>query len=158
MVNICKNYIKNVILPSEVGLIEFGISGRFKDDKLTPHQLNIGIWEEVRFDAILVNCHKKYIRGFEFKVNRSDFLQDKKWKKYIKYCNTFSFVCPPGIIKKEEVEKGIGLVYVSAGEHPNWPNIQWIKKAKAREVDREVYIKVITNMLMRAKVRNGEIF
>jgi len=172
---ICRDYVKKVILPSEVGLLEFGISGRFKDDKLMPNYLNLGIWEEIRFDAILVNCHKKYIRGFEFKVSRGDFLQDKKWHKYLKYCNTFAFVCPPGIIKKGEVEKGIGLVYVSAGEHPNrpqiqWiqkaragehpnrPQIQWIQKARAREVDQEVYIKIITLMLLRAKFRNGEIF
>lgn len=159
MINICKDYVRNVIRPTEVGLIEFGIYGRWHNDKLISSQeYNSGTWEKVQFDAILVDCHKRYVRGFEFKVSRSDFLQDKKWKKYLKYCSSFSFVCPPDIIKKSEVEKGIGLVYVSAGDCTKWPAIQWIQRPRSRPMEDIVYIRVITSMLLRAKTRRDEIF
>jgi len=51
--------------------------------------------------------------GYEIKVSRSDFLGDEKWTEYLPYCNRFSFVCPNGLIQKEEIASGIGLIYVS---------------------------------------------
>ena len=80
----------------QVGLFEFGINRR-------------------RFDCIIINAHSRRIRGYEFKVNRSDFLKDNregKWKKYLKYCHTFTGVCPPGIIRREEIESPAGLLWV----------------------------------------------
>lgn len=52
--------------------------------------------------------------GYEIKVNRADFLHDEKWRSYLDYCNEFYFVCPSGIIIKNEVPTEIGLIYISS--------------------------------------------
>lgn len=51
--------------------------------------------------------------GYEIKTSRNDFINDTKWKKYLDYCNAFYFVCPPQIIKKEELPIEAGLYYTS---------------------------------------------
>ena len=51
--------------------------------------------------------------GYEIKVSRADFLNDDKWHGYLPYCNFFSFVCPTGLIKPEELPKDVGVIYVS---------------------------------------------
>jgi hypothetical protein len=54
------------------------------------------------------------VSGYEVKVSRADFLGDKKWPGYLKYCNEFYFVSPPDIIKLEELGADVGLLYCSA--------------------------------------------
>lgn len=61
---------------------------------------------------------------FEVKISRSDFLADKKKKKHAAYSllpeslgnsrcpNYFSYVCPNGLIKPEEIAAHTGLYYV----------------------------------------------
>jgi hypothetical protein len=56
---------------------------------------------------------KPAIRAYEIKVNRSDFLNDKKWEEYLLYCNEFYFVCPRDLIYPQELPQGVGLMYVS---------------------------------------------
>ncbi len=137
----CIDFVKNNST-NDVGIVEFGIRG-------------------VRLDAILVNTHRRLIRGFEFKTSRNDFLSDKKWEKYLKYCNTFSFICPTGVIKKEEVPKGIGLVYLrcekwySGYDGKDHENIrsELVKRPTGRELDKEIYIEIISLLLNRAKYR-----
>lgn len=51
--------------------------------------------------------------GYEIKVTRRDFVGDDKWQQYLEACNEFYFVCPPGIIKPEEVPDGCGLLHVA---------------------------------------------
>jgi hypothetical protein len=52
--------------------------------------------------------------GYEIKDARSDFLRDDKWPAYLPYCHLFYFVCPRGVIAKEEVPEGCGLIYAGA--------------------------------------------
>lgn len=52
--------------------------------------------------------------GYEIKVNRSDFMSDKKWNRYLKYCNEFYFVAPKGVIEPDEVPKEAGLMRVAS--------------------------------------------
>lgn len=51
--------------------------------------------------------------AYEIKVSRSDFLSDRKWHKYLDYCNYFYFVCPWKMIQPTEVPHGAGLVWLS---------------------------------------------
>jgi len=51
--------------------------------------------------------------GYEIKVSRSDFLGDDKWPEYLKYCNEFYFVTPSGLVDKEELPEGVGLIQCS---------------------------------------------
>ena len=70
--------------------------------------------------AIKQSWAKPCIIGYEIKVSRSDFLRDKKWQNYQKYCHEFYFVSPPGIVKIEDLDAAgcgdVGLIYYSA-EH-----------------------------------------
>jgi hypothetical protein len=36
-------------------------------------------WKDLRIDALIVDINRRWIRGFEIKVNRGDFLKDDKW-------------------------------------------------------------------------------
>jgi hypothetical protein len=67
----------------------------------------------LRIDAILIDTHHRWIRGFEIKTTHSDFLQDKKWQYYSEFVSSLCIVCPKDLIKKEEVPKPFGLIYVS---------------------------------------------
>ena len=67
---------------------------------------------ELRADAIVINTKQRWIRGFEIKVSRSDFLQDDKWILYSQFCSSLSFACPEGLIQPNEVEKPFGLLWI----------------------------------------------
>lgn len=51
--------------------------------------------------------------GYEIKVSRSDFTSDTKWLSYLPLCHQFYWVCPSGLIKKEEVSNDAGLIWVT---------------------------------------------
>ncbi len=174
--DLCKNYIRSVLKrENDIGIFEFGVNAYWKDNKLINYRnhnysskstwsytnLSLGrIHEDIRLDAIMINVERQHIRGFEFKTSRNDFKSDNKWHKYLKYCNTFTFVCPEGVINKNELPNGIGLVYVSP-DGRSWMiekvNFAWMKRPKSREVDKEVYLKMIESMLQKAKFRQGDI-
>lgn len=65
-----------------------------------------------RIDAAIIDTSKRWIRGFEIKVTRSDFLRDEKWYEYTQFCSSLSIVCPEGLIMKEEVPRPFGLLYI----------------------------------------------
>jgi DNA repair protein MmcB-like len=49
----------------------------------------------------------------EIKVSRADFFSDvksDKWKKYTPFCSHFFFVSPKGMVQKDEVPQGAGLL------------------------------------------------
>lgn len=82
-------------------------------------------WGGYRIDAIVINTESRWIRGFEIKMNRSDFLRDEKWQHYAQFCSSLSVVCPQGIIKKEEVPDPFGLLVVR-----NEYSVDWVKKPR----------------------------
>lgn len=69
-------------------------------------------WGNLRIDALIINTQKRLIRGFEIKVNRSDFLQDEKWIMYSQFCSSLSIACPEGLIQPNEVSKPFGLLWI----------------------------------------------
>lgn len=69
-------------------------------------------WGDLRIDAILIDTAHRWIRGYEIKVNRQDFLKDTKWAEYSMFCSSLCVVCPAGLIQPEEVEKPFGLIWV----------------------------------------------
>ena len=71
------------------------------------------------------------VTGYEIKVDRSDFLQDEKWRYYLPYCNQFYFVCPKGIIAPEELEESVGLMIVAS----TGTRLFTKRKATYRDVD-----------------------
>jgi hypothetical protein len=75
--------------------------------------------------------------GYEVKVSRSDFLQDKKWQNYLPVCNTFYFVSPPDVISKADLPDGIGLYHVVDN------HLTCVKKAKRQEFDKDAVFEVL---------------
>jgi hypothetical protein len=69
--------------------------------------------------------------GYEIKVSRSDFVRDDKWHAALPMCNLFSFVCPPGLIRADEVPKEVGVLWASV----NGTMMMTKKKAHYRAVE-----------------------
>lgn len=89
------------------------------------------------FDGLSItkSYTKPCIVGYEIKVSRSDFLQDNKWHLYLQYCNEFFFVVPKGLVKKDELPDGVGLIYYS----PNTKEtLHTVKKALYRQIEEPV--------------------
>lgn len=91
----------------------------------------------LKFDglAITKSYTKPNIIGYEIKVSRGDFLQDNKWHLYLQYCNEFYFVVPKGLVSKEELPEGVGLIYYN----PEAKQVlKTVKKALYRQIDEPV--------------------
>ncbi len=81
------------------------------------------------------------LHEYEVKISRSDFLADKKQKatKFAHYemrnertCpNYFYYVCPEGLIKKNEIPTWAGLYYYAEGEIWMIQNAKRLHKASA---------------------------
>lgn len=69
-----------------------------------------------RIDVVAVRQRqylRKQFRGYEIKVSRSDFLADvgsQKWRKYLAVCHQVYFAAPAGMLRKEEIPHGAGLI------------------------------------------------
>jgi len=80
-----------------------------------------------RIDSIIIDLRKRWIRGFEIKMTRADFLKDEKWQSYTEFTSSLSIVCPDGLITPEEINKPFGLLYVKNGaDHGR--TLRWVKK------------------------------
>jgi len=75
-----------------------------------------------RIDAVIVDTIHRWVRGFEIKMSRADFLRDSKWSAYTRFLSSLSIVCPEGLIKPEEIEKPFGLLWVTE------TRFQWKKR------------------------------
>ena len=144
-----EKYLKGRSAGPGVNLFEMGIAGR-------------------RVDLIHINPHTQHIRIFEMKVSRSDFIADKKWQNYLKYCHTFSFVCPYGLITKDDIPNGIGVLWIYKWKHKaqyclskeiQWLYGQeWIKRPKRREMKATTMVYVAFLMLERMISRKHDVF
>lgn len=121
-----------------------------------PKVLEIGPYGgSFRFDVIDVNRRDRKVKIFEVKTNRSDFLGDEKWERYLDYCDYFAFVCPKGVIKKSDLPEKIGLVYIEKSKsRRSWETDlkhEYIRKSyKLREGENlEGYIKVLEAVASR---------
>lgn len=67
-------------------------------------------------------------REFEIKISRGDFFCDAKKEKHSRTdgANYFYYVVPDGLVKKEEVDKRYGLIYVRESSIRN--TIELIRK------------------------------
>jgi hypothetical protein len=66
--------------------------------------------------AIAKSYSPVVIRIYEVKISRGDFQRDifeGKYKSYLPFCNYLYFAIPSGLLKKEEIPEGCGLVTYS---------------------------------------------
>lgn len=101
-------------------------------DEVTDYGRHIA-GRQSRIDAIAlkIGYTKFQLWGYEVKVNRQDFLRDEKWHQYLEMCNSLYFVCPHGVIAKDEVPAEAGLMYVTK----NGRRLRIVKKAPYRHVE-----------------------
>lgn len=116
----------------------------------------------LRFDLIRVDPYRRYVRIFEFKSCRQDFVSDNKWQKYLPYCHTFTFVCPIGVIQKDDLPSGIGLLSIYKWkwkQNERWIlNSEWIKRPKKRDVDQGVLLNLAFMLVHRTIWRKDDVF
>lgn len=63
--------------------------------------------------AVFKSYSNQAVRIYEVKINRGDFIQDVTRGKYLKYmdqCNQLFFAVPAGLVKKEDLPDGCGLI------------------------------------------------
>jgi hypothetical protein len=79
-----------------------------------------GLNPEQRFDAWAINLYpsKKHLTiAYEVKVSRSDFLNEiknpHKRDMAMMYSNEFYFATPKGLVSKEEIPSGCGLIEIA---------------------------------------------
>lgn len=89
--------------------------------------------ELLKFDALAMkrSWANPCVTGYEVKVARSDFMKDQKWPGYMAYCHKFSFVCPKGLITKDELPEEVGLIYY----YPDAGALRSERPAKHRMID-----------------------
>lgn len=89
----------------------------------TPVVANVTTMFDWEVDLFSVN-QSGMTYEFEVKISRSDFLRDKKkrkwgmldWKPKAKLPNYFSYACPVGLINVEEIPSYCGLFYYEDGK------------------------------------------
>ena len=80
-----------------------------------------------RIDAAVIDVSKRWIRGFEIKMSRSDWLRDEKWQEYSRFCSSLSVVCPEGLIQADEIDSPFGLLWIM--NEQGFP-VKWVSKPK----------------------------
>jgi hypothetical protein len=115
--------------------IKHALSRRHKDDFFLTEVKDGPTWfkDHVRIDAWAMkkSWSNPHVLGYEVKVSRSDFLNDTKWPSYLSMCNSLSFVCPKGLIKPDEIDPQVGLIYYN----PEKKSLYTAKKALYRNIE-----------------------
>jgi len=109
-------------------------------------------WGDLRIDALVLDTRRRWIRGFEIKISRNDFLQDDKWVLYSEFCSSLSIVCPAEVIQPSEIKKPFGLMWVEPGK---WETrLLWKKKPiKFQKRNSLAWFWTYTNVLEKEIIR-----
>ncbi len=96
-------------------------------------------------DVIAISkSYKPTVRVFEVKASRDDFWGDVNRGKYLKYlenCNQFFFAAEAGVLKKEDIPQGCGLI--TRGSHG------WHVQMAARRTDCQLSTEFLLALLMK---------
>ena len=101
-----------------------------------------------KFDAWVMTRSWVNLRmiGYEIKVSRNDFKQDKKWREYLPYCHQLYFICPWGLIQPEEINGEAGLCWLSK----NGKRIYIKKHVLQRDI--EIPVELLIHVVMSRTV------
>lgn len=89
-------------------------------------------------------------RVFEIKISRADFLSDittGKWQGYLRWCNAVTFAVPEGLVKRDEVPAGCGLMV--RGES-GWRSVRKPTLQQLRELPTTVWQKLLFDGIERS--------
>lgn len=93
------------------------------------------------------------ITGYEIKISRGDFTQDKKWPGYLPFCNEFYFVTPAGLVTVDEIPEGVGLIWTTK----NGRGLRVQKNSVWREMDENYSARIFAYIIItRAKVVDSD--
>ena len=98
----------------------------------------------LRADFLALNT-KREIIIVEVKSCVQDFRTDKKWHKYLPYCNKLYFALTPKVWEKlkTEIPKGIGVMTT------NDYGVTVVQSAKRRDVDLDHQLEILTRLAFR---------
>lgn len=89
-------------------------------------------------------------RAFEVKVTRSDFLSDVssgKYLKYARYAGSTTFATPAGLVTKDEVPKGCGLI--TRSEEGVWRYQRKPTMSAVADLPRDTWLKLVIDGVYR---------
>lgn len=129
------------------------LAERHAGDMFTTEAL-IGSGGAQRFDAWAMEPTWTMNRcvGYEVKVQRSDFVGDKKWTGYLPFCTEFFFVCPAGLIQPSELPPEVGLLWGTA----NAGKVYQKKPAIPGPIDPDALATMLKHVLMWRYRQRGD--
>lgn len=115
--------------------------------QLLADHLRLGGPANARFVAQEVNCGSRWfepgcprmdvltvagshtrpmLTAYEVKASRADFLSDiraDKWRAYLPFCHRLYFACPRGVLARDEIPDGMGLLTYNAQKR-TWTSLK----------------------------------
>ena len=86
--------------------------------------------------------------GYEVKIQRADFLRDKKWTDYIPFCHEFYFVTPWGLINPDDVPDPAGLLYVTKNKSRLYTKKRATRQRIKEPIDVYLYLLIARTMIV----------
>lgn len=80
--------------------------------------------------------------GYEIKVDRSDFLRDRKWEGYLPVCHELYFACPAKLIAPDELPQDVGPLWLTGSR------LVTKRKAVRRTPDHKALVGLMAYVLM----------
>jgi len=119
--------------------------------------------ERRRIDMLLINLKRRGVKipnervALEIKVTRADFKRDTEEKRraWMAHADRFAYVTPAGLITKDELPAGCGLIeyhpdVIFGGDRLKWRVNAPYKKEKAQDFDQNFVI-YLANRLSNAE-------
>ncbi len=112
----------------------------FKEVHLSP---------SLRADILNLNWYDE-VTVIELKTCREDFDHDKKWQKYMDYCDYIWFMCPKDTISPSELPKEVGLIWVTVDqEKPYFKIVKKPFKLKPQKINGAWFKKMYKKLAFR---------
>ena len=135
-------YLKRKTITASVG----DQVAKYYTDKRYCVSKEIGLCKRgrLRADFLALNT-KRQIVIVEVKSCVQDFRTDKKWRKYLPYCNKLYFALTPEVWErlKTEIPQGIGVMVT------NGYGVTVVQNAKTRPVDLDHQLEILTRLAFR---------
>lgn len=121
-------------------------------DRVIWTDMQLGSSGSPRPDVYTIN--KSYSRfcpvAYECKVSVSDFRSDitkGKWQSYLKYSSGVIFAAPKGLINKEDIPKGCGLIVRSES---GWRMVKGATMNTVKDLPRDLWMKLVIDGMDRS--------
>lgn len=126
---------------------------RVNGDKMVWEDMNMGSSGSCRPDVYVINKTYSYFQPltYEIKVSLSDFRSDitsGKWQKYLKFSAGVVFAVPKGLITKNDVPNGCGLIVRS---DTGWRHAKKPTLSQVDSLPHETWMKMMIDGIERVQ-------